>query len=62
MTAILIEGHPHLADWLFLIGAFLALLAAIAYAPKANTPKFSPWSGTLIALAVCSLAVAWLVL
>ena len=62
MIAAISEGHFLLADWLFLIGAILALLAAIAYAPKVITPKLTAWAGTLVALALCAVAVAWLVL
>jgi hypothetical protein len=62
MIAVISEGHALLADWLFLIAAVLALLAAIAYAPKVITPKLTVWAGTLVALALCLVAVAWLVL
>ena len=56
------HGHLLLADWLFLIAALLAFLAAVAHAPMANTPKLSVWAGTLLALAIVLIAVAWLVL
>jgi hypothetical protein len=62
MIATIAEGHAHLADWLFLIAAILALLGAVAYAPKVITPKLSAWAGTLVAAALCLVAVAWLVL
>lgn len=62
MTADITGGHALLADWLFLIGAILALLAALAYSPKVITPKLSPWAATLVALALCLVAVGFLVL
>jgi hypothetical protein len=62
MIADISKGHATLADWLFLIGAVLALLAAIAYSPKVITPKLSTWAGSLVALALCSVAVGFLVL
>lgn len=56
------HGHILLADWLFLIAAVLALVAAIAYAPKIDTPRVSVWAGTVLALAVGCIAFAWLML
>lgn len=62
MFADIAKGHATLADWLFLIGAILALLAAVGYSPKVVTPKLGPWAASLLALALCSIAVAFLVL
>lgn len=62
MFADISQGHAALADWLFLIGAVLALLAAIAYSPKTVTPKLSSWGATLATLALSVVAVAFLVL
>lgn len=56
------HGHILLADWLFLIAAVVAVLAAIAYMPIAQTPKLTVWAGTLLALAVACIAFAWLML
>lgn len=62
MLATISEGHTLLADWLFLIAAVLAVLGAVAYAPKVITPKLSAWAGSLVALALGLVAFAWLVL
>ena len=62
MFATIAQGHNTLADWLFLIGAILAFLAAIAYAPIITTPKLTAWAGSLLSLALCSVAVGFLVL
>lgn len=62
LIADITSGHGLLADWLFLIGAVLALLAAIGLAPMTLVPKLTAWATTLVALALALVAVAWLVL
>lgn len=62
LLADISHGNVTLADWLFLIAAILALLAAIAVAPVTKLPKLAAWGATFVALAICLLAVAWLVL
>jgi hypothetical protein len=61
-TSDLTHGHLLLADWLFLIGAILAVLAAIAVAPVTNMPKLAAWGACLVALALACFGFAWLVL
>ena len=62
ILADIASGHLLLADWLFLIAAVLAVLAAIGHAPKVVTPILQQWAASLLALAVACVAFAWLVL
>jgi hypothetical protein len=60
MLAAINEGHPDLADVLFLIAAILFLGAALI-AAAGDSVKFSP-KLNLIALGLCLVAVGWFVL
>jgi len=62
MIADITHGHLLLADWLFLIGGVLAVLAAIVYAPPVVSPRASAWGMTLVALAIGLVAIGFLVL
>lgn len=62
LIADITGGHTLLADWLFLVAAAVALLAAVGYAPKTVTPKLAPWAAALVAVAVTLIAVAFLLL
>lgn len=62
MIADITSGHVLLADWLFLIGAILALVGAVGYAPSTPAPRLTAWAATMVAAALTLVAVAWLVL
>lgn len=62
LIADITGGHTLLGDWLFLIAAVLALIGAVAAAPITNLPKLATWAACLLALALCLIAVGFLVL
>lgn len=62
LLADITGGHVLLADWLFLIGAALFVIAAIVQAPKVAAPKVQPWALTVVALGLACLGVGFLVL
>lgn len=62
LLADISSGHVDLAEWLFLIAAVLAVLAAIAAAPITTMPKVAAWGASLVALALGLVALAWFVL
>jgi hypothetical protein len=62
MFADIISGHPLLSEWLFLIAVVLAVIGAVAAAPKVITPKLGGWAITLAVVAIGLIAAAFLVL
>lgn len=62
MLATLIENHPTLSDWLFLIAVVLAVIVAVVTAPKVTAPTVDKWVGTLSALSLGCIAAGFLVL
>ena len=59
LLAALIEGKTDLADWLFLIGALLGAVAAVAYA---TLPPYKSPPAALVAGCVALTAFGLLVL
>lgn len=60
MLADIAHGHVDGADAFFLVAVILAVFAAIAYASR--RPDATPWAPVLVALAIASLSLAWLLL
>jgi len=60
LLADIAHGHVDGADAFFLVAVILAVLGAIFYASR--RPDTAPWAPVLVALAIASLAFAWLLL
>lgn len=59
LMADIASGNTTLADWLFLIAAILAVIAAVGHFGTNQVTKHRGW---LLCLAVGCAAVGWLVL
>jgi urea transporter len=64
LLSAIVEGEVDWADFFFLLGAILAVIAAVLHYPGVPNRSAGPWgfSGVLMCLAVASISTGFLML